>query len=202
MTSNRPSASTTPRTPPRAGRPGEDPQKGTAVMRGYVVASDTGTPLRRAMIRVMSQDGRGGGMTTTDADGRFEVMELPAGRYTVNASKAGFVSMSYGQRRPDQSGTTLEILDGQLVDKIALSLPRGGVITGRVLDEFGDPLAGAQINALRPRYMDGRRRLMPSGSASTDDLGAFRLYGLAPGDYFVAGSIRTMQMAMPGMSST
>jgi hypothetical protein len=63
--------STAPRTPPRAARLGEDPQRGSAVMRGYVIAADAGTPLRRALVRVTSSDGRSGGMTTTDADGRF-----------------------------------------------------------------------------------------------------------------------------------
>jgi hypothetical protein len=191
-----------PRTPPRDVRPGEDPQKGTAILRGHVVAADSGNPLRRAMVRVMAQDGRSGGMTTTDAQGRFEVKELLAGRYAVTASKGGYVMMQYGQRRPDQQGTLLEVLNGQTVEKIVLSLPRGGVITGRVVDEFGDPLAGAQINALRFRYVNGGRRLQPAGGASTDDLGMFRMYGLAPGDYFVSGSIRSGMMAMPGVSTS
>jgi hypothetical protein len=190
-----------PRTPPRDVRPGEDPQKGTAILRGHVVAADTGNPLRRAMVRVMGQDGRSGGMTTTDAQGRFEVKELLAGRYMVTATKGGYVMMQYGQRRPDQQGTLLEVLDGQTVEKIVLSLPRGGVITGRVVDEFGDPLAGAQMSALRFRYMNGARRLMPSGNASTDDLGAFRMYGLAPGEYFVSGAIRSYMMPMGGVST-
>jgi hypothetical protein len=195
--------STTPRTPPRATRLGEDPQKGSAVMRGYVIAADTGSPLRRALVRVTSSDGRGGGMTTTDADGRFEVKELVAGRYSVMASKAGYVAMQYGQRRPDSQGTMLEILDGQLVEKIALALPRGGVIVGRILDEFGEAIAGAQVNALRSRFMNGGRRLVPSGAAQTDDLGAFRIFGLAPGEYFVAGSLRSQSMMMmPGAVST
>ena len=195
--------STAPRTPPRAGRPGEDPQKGTAVMRGSVVAADTGAPLRRAMIRAMSSDGRGGGMTTTDVDGRFEIKELPAGRYSLTATKAGYVTTQYGQRRPDQQGTMLEILDGQLVDKIALALPRGGVVTGRLLDEFGDPVAGAQVNALRSRYVNGGRRLVPMGFGQTDDLGAFRIYGLVPGEYFISGSLRMQgMMMMPGSTTS
>jgi hypothetical protein len=171
-------------------------------MRGAVVAADTGTPLRRALVRVTGSDGRGGGMTTTDADGRFEVKELLAGRYSVMATKAGYVSMQYGQRRPEQPGTMLEILDAQLVDKVVLALPRGGVIAGRVLDEFGEPMAGAQVNALRSRFVNGGRRLVPSGTAQTDDLGAFRIFGLAPGDYFVAGSLRSPSMMMPGATST
>jgi hypothetical protein len=187
-----------PRTPPRASRPGEDPQKGTSVLRGYVTAADTGNPIRRAMVRAMSQDGRNSGMTTTDADGRFEIRELLGGRYSLSVSKAGYVTMSYGQRRPEQQGTVLEILDGTLVDKIAFSLPRGGVITGTVLDEFGDPVAGAQVSAMRFRYMGGSRRLTASGGGQTDDRGMFRIYGLNPGEYYLSAALRSMQMMMPG----
>jgi protocatechuate 3,4-dioxygenase beta subunit len=186
------------RMPPRATRPGEDPQRGTSVLRGYVTAADTGNPVRRALIRALSQDGRSSGMATTDADGRFEIRDLQGGRYNLTATKAGYVTMSYGQRRPEQAGTVLEILEGTTVDKLAFSLPRGGVITGNVLDEFGDPIAGAFVNALRYRYSPGGRRLMPSGSAQTDDRGAFRIYGLAPGDYFVSSVLRPPQMMMVG----
>ncbi len=192
----------TQRTPARGVRPGEDPQKGTAILRGHVVAADTGNPLRRAMVNARSQDGRGGGMATTDGEGRFEIKELPGGRYSLNASKAGYVSTQYGQRRPEQSGTILEIVDGQMVEKIVLALPRGGVITGRLTDEFGDPIAGAQVNALRFRYLEGGRRLTPSGGAQTDDLGAFRIFGLVPGEYDVSGGLRSQQMmAMPTVGS-
>ena len=184
------------RLPPRATRPGEDPQKGTSVLRGYVTAADTGNPIRRALVRAMSQDGRGGGIAQTDADGRFEMKELLGGRYTLMAQKAGYVTMSYGQRRPEQQGTVLEISDGTIVDKIALTLPRGGVITGTVMDEFGEPVAGAQVNALRFRYLGGARRLLPSGGGSTDDRGIFRLYGLAPGDYFLSAALRGPQQPM------
>jgi hypothetical protein len=187
--------------PPRATRPGEDPQKGTSVLRGYVTAADTGNPIRRAVVRAMSQEGRGSGMTQTDADGRFEIKELLGGRYTLTVTKAGYVSMSYGQRRPEQQGTVLEIIDGTVVDKIAFSLPRGGVITGTVLDEFGDPVAGAQVSALRFRYLNGARRLAPSGGGMTDDRGIFRVYGLAPGDYFVSAAVRDQQMMMMGPNS-
>jgi Carboxypeptidase regulatory-like domain len=190
-----------PPTPPRATRPGEDPQKGTSVLRGYVAAADTGNPIRRALVRATSQDGRSGGMTQTDADGRFEIKELLGGRYTLMVTKAGYVSMSYGQRRSEQQGTVLEITDGTLVDKIAFSLPRGGVVTGAVLDEFGDPVAGAQVSVLRFRYVNGARRLAPSGSGTTDDRGMFRVYGLAPGDYFMSAALRAPQQMMMGPTS-
>lgn len=189
--------------PPRAVRPGEDPQKGTSILRGYVVAAGTGQPLRRALVRAMSQEGRNSGMALTDAQGRFEIADLPGGRYNINVSKAGYVSMSYGQRRPEQPGTMLEILDGQLAEKIAFALPRGGVITGTVLDEFGEPVAGAQVSAMRFRYFNGARRLMPSGGGGTDDRGVFRIYGLVPGDYYVSAGLRSPQaMVAPGGVTT
>ena len=185
-----------PRGPNAAGAPA----KGTSVLRGYVTAADTGNPLRRALVRAFSQDGRSNGMATTDADGRFEIKELPGGRYTLSVTKAGYVTVSYGQRRPEQPGTVLEIVDGTTVDKLAFSLPRGGVITGTVLDEFGDPIAGAQVNALRFRPGPGGRRLVPAGSGSTDDRGAFRIYGLVPADYYVSAMLRSPEqmMVMPG----
>ena len=187
-----------PRMPPRATRPGDDPEKGTSVLRGWVTDAATGNPIRRAAVRAISQDGRSSGLATTDADGRFEIKDLFGGRYSLMVQKAGYVSMSYGQRRPEQQGTVLEITDGTVVDKIAFALPRGGVITGTVLDEFGDPVAGAMVSALRFRYMNGARRLMASGGASTDDRGVFRMYGLAPGEYYVSSVLRANQMMMAG----
>jgi hypothetical protein len=184
------------RTPPRAVRPGEDPLKGTAILRGYVVAADTGNPLRRAAVVARSADGRGTGMALTDAQGRFEIKDLPAGRYNISVEKAGYVRMSYGQRRPEQPGTMLDVLDGQLVEKIPFTLPRGGVITGSIVDEFGEPIAGAQVSAMRFRYTGGGRRLLPSGFGTSDDRGIFRVYGLTPGDYYISAAVRAPQQMM------
>ncbi len=202
-----PGQPTTPgqRTPPRGAPPraGEQPAVGTAVLRGYVTAAD-GAPLRRAQVRAFAQDGRGGGVSTTDAQGKFEIKELPAGRYTISASKAGYVTMQFGQRRAEQpSGTILDVLDKQLVEKIALALPRGGVVVGRVFDEFGEPIAGVQVSAMRSRYIGGARRMSSSGGDTSDDQGSFRIYGLAPGDYVISGTLRSqgMMMMMPGPSS-
>jgi hypothetical protein len=194
-----PGAPGAPNAPGAPGAPGA-PRKGTSTLRGYVTAADTGNPLRRALVRAFSQDGGGSGFATSDANGRFEITELPGGRYTINVSKAGYVAMAYGQRRPEQQGTILEIPEGATVEKLGFSLPRGGVITGNVLDEFGDPVAGAQVSALRFRYSAGGRRLLPAGMGQTDDRGAFRIFGLTPGDYYVSAALRTpqQQMMMPG----
>jgi hypothetical protein len=187
------------------GLPGRDmqPQKvGTAVLRGRIVSADAGTPLRRAQVRITSPDIREGRIISTDADGRFEIKDLPAGRYTVNVSKAGFVGLSYGQKRPNEQPKPIELADGQVLEKIDVSLPRGSVITGRIVDEFGEPVASVSVQVLRSRFMNGQRRLVNVGTAdSTDDIGQFRLFGLPPGEYVVSAALRAGSMTVPGMDS-
>jgi hypothetical protein len=185
---------------PQAGRPlpprdraQDEAPRGTAILRGVIVAADTGSPIRRAQVRVSGQ-GAGNRLATTDAQGRFEVRELPAARYTISASKGGFVSLQYGQRRPSESGTPLDVGNGQVVDKLVIALPRGSVISGRISDEFGEPVANAVVTAMRYGYAAGARRLLPGGGQNardtTDDQGQFRLFGLSPGDYIVSASFR------------
>ena len=180
--------------PMRAQPQRADAPRGTAILRGQIIAADNGSPIRRAQVRVSSPDARESRVSTTDAQGRFEIKELPAGRYTISASKGGFVSLQYGQRRPSESGTPLEIGDGQTIEKISIGLPRGSVLGGRVSDEFGEPVANASVMAWRMAYAAGARRLMPAGQNArdtTDDQGHYRLFGLPPGDYYVSATLRT-----------
>jgi len=183
------------RTPQRPLRPGEGPPKGTGIIRGQIMAAETGAPIRRAQVRVMSMDGRGGGVTSTDDEGRYEVKDLPAGRFNISASKGSFVTVQYGQRKPNQPGTPIELSEGQGVDRVNIALPRGSVITGRIVDDTGEPVSGAQVSAQRFAFMSGARRLMGVGAEGgfdrTDDQGLFRLYGLPPGDYYVSAVSRS-----------
>ena len=186
-------------TPP--GMPGQAPPRdnaqpakaGTATLRGRVVAADSGQPLRKAQVRVFAPDLRENRMTTTDGDGTYEFKELPAGRYTVMAQKGSYVNLQYGQLRPFEPGKPLEVLGGQTLEKIDFALPKGGVMTGRILDEFGEPLADAQVAAQRRQNIGGRRRLVPAGRpATTNDIGEFRLFAIPPGQYYVSATLRNM----------
>ena len=196
----------TQRTPTRPLRPGEQPPKGTAVIRGRVRASGTGAPVRRAQVRAMSMEGRGGGVTSTDGEGNFEIAELAGGRYSVSVSKAGFAPASFGQRRPNEPGTPIDLAEGQRAEKVDFQLVRGGVIAGRIFDDGGEPVAGASVMAMRFAFVGGGRRLVPGtsegGTDRTDDQGNFRLYGLPPGDYYLSASNRTNQFMSPGINNT
>ena len=54
---------------------------------------------------------------------------------------------------------------------------------------FGDPSVGTRVQVLRVRVEGTTRRLVSVGAGDqTDDTGAFRLYGLAPGEYYISAS--------------
>ena len=172
--------------------PGRQAKTGTGLLRGRVVANDTGAAVRRAQVRISSPD-IGTKTALTDAQGRYEFRDLPVGRFNVSASKSGFVTMQFGQSRPFEPGRPIELVDAQVMDKADMVLPRGSVLSGRVVDEFGEAVADAEVIAMRMQFQNGKRRLAPSGrNATTNDLGQFRIYGLPPGEYYVSATLRNM----------
>jgi Carboxypeptidase regulatory-like domain len=181
------------------------PKTGTGRLRGRVLSADTGGPVRRAQVRITSPD-IGSKSALTDGEGRYEFRDLPAGRFNMSATKAGYVTIQYGQTRPFESGKAIDLTEGQLMEKADFSLPRGSAISGRLVDEFGDPVADALVSAMRSAWSGGRRRLQPTGrTAQTNDLGQFRIYGLSPGDYYVSATFRggdmvAMEIAMSAVT--
>ena len=80
------------------GRPGRigprdnvAPKTGTSRLRGRVVGGESGQPLRRAVVMLSGQELGEGRVASTDEEGRWELKDLPAGRYQLHASKGGFV---------------------------------------------------------------------------------------------------------------
>jgi protocatechuate 3,4-dioxygenase beta subunit len=172
---------------------------GTARLSGRVVAADGNKALVRAIVQLATAGTNEPRWVWTDADGRWQFSQVPAGRYTLLISKSGYLTLRYGQMRPFEPGKPIVVGDGQVLDKLDVALPKGAAIAGTISDEHGSPMAGAWVHAMRYRYADGQRRLTPvteglsslltGGAAITDDLGQYRLHGLSPGDYYVAVGI-------------
>src|SRR5262249_30038707 len=141
-----------------------------------------------------------GRTTVTDAQGRYEFLNLPAGVYTVSASRPGFVSVEYGQQRALEPGEPIELGRGEVRDRIDLSLPVPAAVTGRILDFEGDPVAGADVRVLQMRYELGRRRLVDVAGVAprrSDDRGRYRLSGLPPGEYIVRALVGQVIVNVP-----
>src|SRR4051812_25603966 len=108
--------------------------------------------------------------------------------------------MQYGQTRPFEPGRPIELTDAQVMEKADIALPRGSAVSGRILDEFGEPVSDASVSVMRSVYSGGRRRLVPAGRASmTNDLGTFRVFGLPPGEYYLTATLRTIDTMVMDM---
>jgi hypothetical protein len=165
--------------------------KAGGVIRGRITSVDTGKPLRRAQLRLTSsEDVLGTPRTaTTSTDGRYEFRDVAPGRYTLRVERSGYLALTYGQRRPGEQVRPLAIADTEVADKVDFALPRMSVISGRVLDDLGEPIAGVTVWVLQTRYIQGRRQLVAAGAnATTDITGRYRLLSLTPGDYVVMGT--------------
>ncbi|ODS59028.1 MAG: hypothetical protein ABS36_02425 [Acidobacteria bacterium SCN 69-37] len=167
---------------------------GSATVSGLVVVEGAGTPVRRARVSLAAPELRGGRSVLTDDQGRFTFNALPAGRFTLTASKSGFVDIAYGAKRAGRPGTPIQITEGQTLDDLRLALPRGAVITGIVVDEHGEPAAGTPVRALRFVMQTGERRLQQAGQDQTDDRGMYRIFQLQPGEYIVNAAPRNLNV--------
>lgn len=172
--------------PPRdaPARSQADPPAPTARITGRVLDAVSGRPMKLVLVRLISE--AGGRTGQTDEAGLFDFTGLAAGRYNVRVQKAGYVSLAYGQRRPLQPGTPLQLDAGQHIKGIEFRMPRGSVVSGTVSDELGEAMPGIQVRLMRFQYSQGIRELVPAGSGQTDDRGIYRIWGLDPGDYYVS----------------
>jgi hypothetical protein len=166
---------------------------GTAAVHGVVRGEGTDrAPLRRTKVTINSVEIEFARTVITGDDGAFQFAGLPAGRYTVMASKDGYLTTSAGARRFGRFGT-IELQAGGNA-RVDITMVRGAVITGRVQMSDGEPAAGISVQALRfdtSGPLD-ERRLAPAGipAVTTDDRGEYRVFGLAPGTYYLRAQPR------------
>jgi len=164
----------------------------TGIIRGRIVSTD-GRPLARAQVFLRPEESGAALLTspqylpsprlvTADEDGRYDFSGLPAGTYTASAEKLGYFTLV---------GRPIALADGEVRERVDLTLAHWGALSGRVYDEYGDPIEGASVQVLQLGFEGGRRRLVTAGVTPrlTDDLGRFRLFGLQPGRYVVSATI-------------
>src|SRR5215831_1911997 len=156
---------------------------GTGVIAGTVFTDEaTPRPVRRAFVLLASGDLWFPQTVATDDAGRFIFVNLAAGNYTLIATKPGYVSATYGSKRPGRGGgVPIAVLEGQRVTDISLKMLHGGVITGAIRSPNGQPVPGLGVQVYQVDAASGTRHLsiaVPT-NITTDDRGIYRAFGLA-----------------------
>ena len=156
-----------------------------AALQGIVLKYPDGEPVKKTLIELIAENQAEGGNYTTEtaADGTFRIENVLPGRYHLFAERTGFLDIDK-QRRAD--GRVLSLSEGQQVTDIQIRLQAAAVIRGRVTDEDGEPMQGAEVTVMRQTFAGAHRHWEQVGAERTNDLGEYRVAALAPGNVYVS----------------
>ncbi|MGO8985034.1 MAG: carboxypeptidase regulatory-like domain-containing protein [Terriglobales bacterium] len=166
---------------------------------GTVVNAKAGNALTHCRVTIISARNRQSMQSLiTGEDGRFE-FHVPAGKYSLEGAKRGFVTASYNQH--EQFSTA--IVTGADVDteNLILRLPPNAVLSGRVLDEFSEPVRNAQVTVYREERQLGLSRTSVYRSATTDDQGQYEVTPLPEGTYFISAKASPWYAVHPALNA-
>jgi len=143
-----------------------------------------GQPLKKAKVELHPEDKENGTAykVTSDVEGRFKFDKVEAGNYTLTLERGGFLEAG---KRHDSHMLTLQ--PGQEIKDLLLRMQPSAVITGKVLDDDGDPLPGVDVIVSKYGASSGQRGVV--GGGSTDDVGEYRVGNLRPGRYLIQAAL-------------
>jgi uncharacterized GH25 family protein len=199
-------------------------EKKPAAVEGKVVNSLTGEPIRKAELTLTTSlmpdgfDGIGAALglddadapepkakepkktftATSDAAGKFRIEGVDPGDYYFKVKHAGFVEQTYKPTGANAVEGRLHLTSGQELHDVEFRVVPQGALSGKVVDEDGDPVGDAMVTASKYSFATGRRTLLPADTAQTNDRGEFRLAKLPPGRYYLAAD----RMAIGLMGAT
>lgn len=124
----------------------------------------------------------------TDGEGRYQINNLPPGRFGVTAGSRVFVAAATSPQRNEPKLISLDA--GESRDNVDFALVRGGVITGQITDAEGRPVIAQNIQVrsvitLPNGQTEFREALGEWVGRMTDDRGIYRVFGLPAGNYVV-----------------
>ena len=172
---------------------------------GQVIDAGSGRPIAGAIVGIT---GSGGGRSSPDtpavlstSDGRFFFRDLPAGTFSITATKMGYVDGASGRRRPLGPSQSITLAEAERVGDVLVRMWKCAAITGIVTDEMGEPVVGVRVRGFRREFAGGRPRYVAATGAiasgtMTDDRGVYRFGGLVPGDYVVVTSGRPVAVSL------
>jgi hypothetical protein len=153
------------------------------------VSKTDGHPLARA--RVTLRDARNPQKfesILTAENGNFEFNGVPAGKYDLHGAKRGYISASYDQH--EQFSTAIVTGAGLDTEVLILRLAPTAIISGKILDEAGEPVRHATVTLFFDDHSNGVDQIRQAGGTQTDDQGAYEIPRLMPGTYFLSASAK------------
>lgn len=146
-------------------------QRGT--ISGVVKAAGTASPIQGALIDITSGHTRNS--IVTDVHGRYAFRNMPAGQYLVRAS----------YRAPIGQNRIITLRSEMSTKSVDFDLQIPGAISGRVVDEMGEPLPDFLVLLMTREYRLGVVSYSFHGIATTDHRGAYRIGSLSPGRVYL-----------------
>lgn len=161
------------------------PATGTAIVRGQITDKETGAAIPRALVTLRQTSTPNTiRQNVADQDGRFQFVNLPDGLYELTAT-GGEQRATHLRGSFQQNGKrTFLLKNGEVMERANLALLRAFAVSGSVVNESGDPMTGIEVNLLSPAGE------MAITARRSDDRGAFRLFGVAPGRYRVCARVQ------------
>ena len=172
----------------------------TSVVLGRVVEGVSEVPIADAMVLFVGMAApyvRVGAMT--DSNGSFTFFNVPAGQYELSATKPGYWSGGFGQRRPNGQGRSYVVTNDHRDGAARVPLWKFATVSGTIVDEAGEPVVGIGVQALTVEP-SGAQRFIFNNSAEayrTDDRGMYRISNLLPGEYLFSVPASEIASAAP-----
>jgi hypothetical protein len=168
------------------GRGGMSSAEGQNILNAVARGSAVGLPPE--MLQAAQEAARGGQApltATSDGSGNFTIRNVPAGTVNLRAQLEGYFGPSLNGNYPSIVSTPVTVTPNQN-SNVKISMLPGGTVSGRVLDTNGRPLSEAPVQILRSAYENGKPSFQTFNFKTTDDRGEYRMYRLAPGEYYLA----------------
>src|ERR1019366_3585278 len=157
---------------------------------GTVVSKSDGHPLGRARVTLRNTaDSRKFESLVTTEDGKFAFHSVPPGKYSLTGAKRGFITAAYDQHERFSTAIVTEAL--------VLRLAPAAVISGKILDESGEPARHASVTLYYQDHSSGVDQIRQSHGAQTDDQGEYEIPSLTPGTYFLSANAKPWYAVHP-----
>jgi len=149
---------------------------------GKILDISTGKPLFKATV-FFGQESGVPISVITDREGVFKAQGLPEGPYMIAVAIKGYLPYIHGSPIPQTLGRPFLLNPLSSETPLLMRIIPTSVISGRILDQDGDPIEWLTIIALRQIERNGRKEWLQQGAGRTDPEGNYSINGLPPGNY-------------------